>query len=410
MREERFIDSAIRKALGRQTSGAGSSCPDENLLAAYLERSLSDPERSRLESHVADCASCREVLALAMKIAGDEPAAVGEIQISRDRKLFFRFRAPLAAVAALVLGIGVAVVFLLTYEVRKAERTEVAEQRLPAAAPAAAGMPEPPRDSPIAPAEPAKPAAPGPAPAQITGAQITADQVTRAKDKEIRAREQASSPEYLDSRGLEPMPPKSESDVLNEAAGKPAERKGDIQVSAAATPASGETGAGRVAGGSVGGVVGGILAPARPAEESAAREAEPQAAAITRDSGGAKSEALDQVAKLAVKSQHAALSAVSTPDAEPRLRDVLRRAAADEKAGKRRDSATRVIGGRTFELCAGYWVDLKCLDDPDAELIDCNPGSPELDEIRRAVPGLEELRRRGSPILISWKSRICVVR
>jgi hypothetical protein len=410
MSEERFIDGAIKKALGRRTSGAASSCPDENLLAAYLEHSLSDQEKSRLESHVSDCASCREVLALVMKTAAEELMPVGEIRSWREKKLFFRFSAPLAAAAALVLGIGMATLFLLTRELRKPERTEVAQHTSPASVPASSPIPQARRDASAPPVGPEKGSTPGQAPAPVAKMEAAADEMNRAKDKEGRAEEQRLPGEYAHSPEPERKVSMAERAALNEEANRPAEWEGKSEEGRGTAQARGETSSVKATGGPVGGVVGGILSPARTAEEPAAREVAPQAAVLTADSGDVRTEAQDRVAKPAMKSQRAALSTASASAMESKLRDVIRRVAADEKAGKRSDSATRVIGGRTFELREGFWIDLKCMEDPDAELIELNPGSQELDEVRKAVPGLDELRRGGLPVLLSWSGRICVVR
>ena len=408
MGEERFIDSAIRKALGHQLSRASSSCPDENLLAAYLERSLSDQEKSRLETHVSDCASCRDLLALSMKAAGDEPMSAGETGSSRERMLLFRFSVPAAAVAALVLGIGIGTLFLLNRELGKPDRTEVAQQTSPA--PVSRPVPQARRDSSASPVAPEKDSTPRQAPAQVARMDAAADEMNRAKSKEGRA-EARPAPAYY-AHPPEPERKLSMSDRIasNEAAEKPAEWRGEIQADAAKAAAGVETGSAKVTGATVGGVVGGILPPARPVEEPAAREVAPQAAVLTADSGGVKTEAQDRVAKMAVKSRREALSTASTSLAESRLRDIIRGVAADEKAGKRPDAATRVIGGRTFELHEGFWVDLKCLDNPDAELIECKQGSPGFDEVLKNVPGLVELRRDGLPILLDWNGKIRLIR
>lgn len=410
MREERFIDSAIRKALGRRTSGAASSCPDENLLAAYLEHSLSDREKLRLESHFSDCASCRDLLALSMKIAGEEPIPAGEPVRSRERKLLFRFSVPLAAAAALVLGIGMATLFLLTRELRKPETAEVAQRTPPPAAPVPGPTPQVLRDSSASAVEPGKPSAPRQAPSQVARMEAAADETIRTKDKEGRMEQQPAPAEYAHSPESEQKLSRDDRIASNEAANKSAEWKGETQAAAARAPAGSETGPAKVAGGPVGGVVGGILSPARTAEEPAAREVAGQAAVLTTDSGGISTEAQDRGAGHAAKSRRAALAAAPTSAADSRLRDVIRGVAADQKAGKRSDSAIRVVGGRAFGLYEGLWIDMKCIDNPDAELVDLSPDSPELDEARKVVPGLDELRRGGLPILLSWKGKIWVVR
>jgi len=398
MREERFIDSALRKVLGRQTPGAASACPDENLLAAYLERSLSDQEESRLEDHVSQCASCQELLALSMKTFDDERMPAPALAVSREQRSLLRFSVPLAAITVLTIGVGMATLFLLTTEFRKPGRTDVAQQVPPADAPASRQMQRAQPEPSNLPVEPATPSTPGLPPAQDSRVRGAIDQMTPAKDKEARAKEQPVSAEY--ALPSEPEGELSKADRLasNEATNKPAEWKGERATGAATAQAGG------------GGVVGGILPAPRPVEEPAAREAAPQAAVITQDSGAARVQASEREAKLEVRSQHASFSAAPATAAESGLREAIRRVTADEKAGRRSDSTTRAIGGRVFELNGGFWVDLRCTGHPDAELIECKQGSPGFDEVLKTVPGLDELRRDGLPILLDWNGKICLIR
>jgi hypothetical protein len=223
-----------------------------------------------------------------------------------------------------------------------------------------------------------------------------------AKDKETRAKEQPVSAEYALQSEPEGEGSKADRLASNEATNKPAVWKGESGTGAATAQAGG--------GGVVGGVVGGILPPPRPVEEPAAREAAPQAAVITQDSGAARVQAPEREAKLEARSQRASFSTAPATAAESGLRDAIRRVTEDKKAGKRSDSAARAIGGRIFELSGGFWVDLKCTGHPDAELIECKQGSPGFDEVLKTVPGLDELRRDGLPILLDWNGKICLIR
>lgn len=65
---ERSLRAAARR--GR----TGGVHPDASLLAAYVDRGLSDTERAELETHVADCTECMEQLALLGSVnVPDEP-------------------------------------------------------------------------------------------------------------------------------------------------------------------------------------------------------------------------------------------------------------------------------------------------------------------------------------------------
>jgi hypothetical protein len=57
---------------------AGWCCPDEMALAAYVERSLSAKERSRVELHLADCGACLEQVAF----LASEPSAAAQVPAS----------------------------------------------------------------------------------------------------------------------------------------------------------------------------------------------------------------------------------------------------------------------------------------------------------------------------------------
>ncbi len=50
--------------------------PDPDLLAAFVEKSLNDRERSQVLQHLADCADCRDVMALATPETVSPPSAV----------------------------------------------------------------------------------------------------------------------------------------------------------------------------------------------------------------------------------------------------------------------------------------------------------------------------------------------
>ena len=56
---------AARAHLAQPAHGAVSEHPDANLLAAFAEKTLNERERTALLRHLADCADCRETLALA---------------------------------------------------------------------------------------------------------------------------------------------------------------------------------------------------------------------------------------------------------------------------------------------------------------------------------------------------------
>jgi hypothetical protein len=68
----------VRDRLARTPSGAsGGDHPDANLLAGYVERSLTSRERSVVLGHLAQCAECREQVSVALPKLEAEMAGTG---------------------------------------------------------------------------------------------------------------------------------------------------------------------------------------------------------------------------------------------------------------------------------------------------------------------------------------------
>jgi len=65
---------AVRSHLARPAAGAIAEHPDANLLAAFAEKALSERERTAVARHLAHCADCRKMLALAFA-QEEEPLA-----------------------------------------------------------------------------------------------------------------------------------------------------------------------------------------------------------------------------------------------------------------------------------------------------------------------------------------------
>ena len=61
----RKIPNIVRSRLARKAADTPTAHPDPNLLAAFAEHSLGVRERSSVTAHLAECADCRESLALA---------------------------------------------------------------------------------------------------------------------------------------------------------------------------------------------------------------------------------------------------------------------------------------------------------------------------------------------------------
>ncbi len=421
MGEERHIDGAIRRALAGQSRHDVGPCPDVNLAAAYIEGSLSIEERAEIEAHAANCTSCQSVLALAIEISDEVPDRMDtSAPASPERRVLFRFTIPVSALAVLLLTAGLAVFLTWNQLAKKPESTELAEMR-----------------SRKAPAQ----AAPE---SESTGSPSVSRMKAPAAAVEIQEEKQESRSAKSDYYFLEhstearkvPAAPASEREA-GEMAGMKAEpahaaaadrrdRENEALLSAASAPPKPE---GKVVDGAPGGVVGGIMAP-RPAEEAASRISEPAVFQVAGRAGRVTDEvvtpAKDDLAltKEKVLGEQSDAAPVRAQVRENPL-DVLRRLAGADKDGSAADTARarsdrsfaataamkagaasdsrRVIAGRTFELYSGYWIDLECVKHLDSDFVEYAVGATESAEIRKAFPGLDELKRTGIPVLLHWK-------
>jgi hypothetical protein len=109
--QEKALTKLLIRSLRRSLQAGGADCPGVDILAAYADRSLSDTETARWESHFSTCARCQQVLA-ALAVSEIESLPVSETQAVEargerirtmpHRYLSWRWLAPAAAVAAAV--------------------------------------------------------------------------------------------------------------------------------------------------------------------------------------------------------------------------------------------------------------------------------------------------------------------
>jgi hypothetical protein len=72
------LPKIVRDRLGRAAGGASAlDHPDANLLTGFVERSLTERERSLVLGHLVQCAQCREQVSLALPKLEAEMAGVG---------------------------------------------------------------------------------------------------------------------------------------------------------------------------------------------------------------------------------------------------------------------------------------------------------------------------------------------
>ncbi len=88
-----------------KAGAAVSGHPDSNLLTAFGERSLPEPERTGVLSHLALCADCREIVALALPAT--ESVATASVAVRRPWFTWpaFRWGFVTAGVALITIGI-----------------------------------------------------------------------------------------------------------------------------------------------------------------------------------------------------------------------------------------------------------------------------------------------------------------
>jgi hypothetical protein len=95
------LPKILRSRLAEQKL-ADQAHPDANLLAAFAEQTLLDRERAAVSAHLAQCAECRDSLALASP--AQEPAVVS---VTTKRHWFFEWRwVGAAAVACCVIAVA----------------------------------------------------------------------------------------------------------------------------------------------------------------------------------------------------------------------------------------------------------------------------------------------------------------
>ena len=125
----------------------GGAHPDANLLAAFVEKTLTEKERSQVLTHLAQCAECREATVLAL------PAEVEAAQPARwpARRGWSAWQTLRWGALAAALGAVAVVVFLHPWAkqetaTKEARSTEVASVNKPAPQPPVVLVPNNPRD------------------------------------------------------------------------------------------------------------------------------------------------------------------------------------------------------------------------------------------------------------------------
>jgi hypothetical protein len=188
------FDKAVYKALSGKRGSAPSPCPDENVIAAYLEAGLTGEEKAQFEDHTSECASCRELLGTALNLS-EPPSAAAPSPPVRRRAL--RFFIPATAAAVVVLAVVTGVLLLQTF--REDETPQSAALRTSEPTPMRVSGPDAiDRDLREKSRVETPPSAPASPPARVqSNAMPAAAAPTLPREKEVR------------SPALEPVPPEA---------------------------------------------------------------------------------------------------------------------------------------------------------------------------------------------------------
>lgn len=110
MKDSSASDKPIEKLIGdrlrAQLKAGGADCPEAEMLAAFVERTLTRGERESLQLHLADCARCQEQVAELVRLSeAEEPARVQVLAPVPARKIaWFRWALAAPALVALVVA------------------------------------------------------------------------------------------------------------------------------------------------------------------------------------------------------------------------------------------------------------------------------------------------------------------
>jgi cytoskeletal protein RodZ len=109
MKDDSARDKAIDKLLARRLSARlrdeGKDCPDAEILAAYVERTLSPGERQACETHLVACRFCQDQVAeLARLNESDEMEEAARPVRAKPKTVWFRWALAAPALVALVIA------------------------------------------------------------------------------------------------------------------------------------------------------------------------------------------------------------------------------------------------------------------------------------------------------------------
>ncbi len=340
------MDSLMRKMVAARMRAPSQGCADENVMAAYLEGSLSPQETAAFEEHAAQCASCQETLALCIKLQVPE-ASVQSIEEQGDgKKVIFHFSIPIPVLggvfAAFVL---VAVLFWVVKDTQKGiSPVQTAELQAP-----------------MKDAETANQIAPAPVTRQSTVAESPR---LESRDTPL---EKKKEPEFAVQK-TEPQPNAAAIPTPAMAPAAPTVRADGPKVLEESSDEK----------------IAGAAAAVEPAPAAAVAKQEKPPSAIS------SADAVHKVGTLAFN---------DAPQKSAELR-------AQRARSKEGEAESRQVGDKVFYRDSGRWIDRQCMAHPDDPIIEITSGDPEYKTLLARYPGLGKLL----PALIYWEGKKYLLR
>jgi hypothetical protein len=376
------MDGWVKKALSARAGQGSETCPDDNLMAAYLETTLSPEEMLQFESHIADCTTCQELLAISMRLQAEGSL---DSQPAPAKKVLFRFsvRIPVFGAVCLVAVLAAVVLFRISERPaekasleRVAETPQVAEARVPARTamefPERAASPE--KDS------QAKVPNVGQASVALKPSAAASGSVEKQKADIAEA-------EGLDKKAE--VVGKGRISAMNADPASIADVSAPLPAPQPASPGLAEAP-----------IAAAVNSPA-PAQDQLAQNTAIQGA------GNALTQTLVQEPvsrpRVYAAQNRIAVAHYTNPSADAVVRHAIEELSVPDTAGK---SEKKNAGDRTFYKYSRVWVDKQCLEHADAAIVEVAPEATEYEAIVKQYPDIRKIL----PSAIFWEGKIYLLR
>jgi len=407
-----LIDRLIRNSLTPRVPSPEDSCVNDNVMAAYLESSLSPEEANAFEAHVANCANCQETLALALKLQAQEEMPIGEPVPAHATKRLFRISIPIPAIAALALCIGIAVVSYWFYDRSGdiATKQEIADLRAKEPPPAPqAILPEK-----ALPTEGASAANPRVAAESRERGEEVYKRNSRNDDADASGFAQSAAPAPTPVMAPPPNPaeiPKIAVLAENEA-GVPDAKKSekDIAGRLVAESSSLESKSDRIdqQSSNIPSAALGNSESVPPKPSIAQPETASSGTVAALAKGGAQEEpaaAARTQAPFPRPHIYAAMNRIATTlyeteTMESNIRFVLR-----SLDPKQKPAETKSMGDKVLIKSRGYWIDKLCAEKSDDPIVEIKSADPDFAAIVQKYPDIKEVL----PAILYWEKKNCVL-